>query len=200
MLTPRLEANLPLASTIGAFDGAAAFELHDPFGFPVVLTAELAEDAGLALDRDECDRLMAVQRERARAAAKRGGGGVPDEVYREAASRVGSTDFLGYEQLAAEAELGALLLPGGLVESASEGDELELVVARTPFYAEGGGQVGDHGAIETATGRLRVVDTRPAVEGVTTHRVVVEAGDGVIAFASVIDNSTNDGTAVVMKR
>jgi alanyl-tRNA synthetase len=173
----RAESVIEAAPAGGTFDGAAAFELHDTFGFPVDLTAEIAEDAGLSLDRDEFDRLMTEQRERARAAARRGGGGVPDDVYREAAARVGATDFLGYEQLAAEAELGALLVPGGLVDSASEGDELELVVARTPFYAEGGGQVGDHGAVETATGRLRVVDTRPAVEGVTTHRVVVEAGE-----------------------
>ncbi len=159
------------------FSGDVAFELHDTFGFPVDLTAEIAEDAGLTLDRDRFDELMEEQRQRARAAAKKGDGGVPDDVYRAAAEAVGATDFLGYEQLEAEATLGALLAPGGLLEGASEGDTLEVVVGRTPFYAEGGGQVGDHGVIETETGRLRVVDTQPAIEGVQTHRVVVEAGE-----------------------
>ena len=171
----RAEAVIADADT--AFPGDAAFELHDTFGFPVDLTAEIAEDAGLTLDRDRFDELMEEQRQRARAAAKKGDGGVPDDVYRAAAEAVGATDFLGYDQLEAEATLGALLAPGGLLEGASEGDELEVVVGRTPFYAEGGGQVGDHGVIETETGRLRVVDTRPAIEGVQTHRVVVEAGE-----------------------
>lgn len=160
-----------------SFPGDAAFELHDTFGFPVDLTAEIAEDAGLTLDRDRFDELMEEQRERARAASKKGGGGVPDDVYRAAAESVGATEFLGYDRLEAEGSLGALLAPGGLLEGASEGDELEVVVGRTPFYAEGGGQVGDHGVIQTETGRLRVVDTQPAIEGVQTHRVVVEAGE-----------------------
>ena len=166
-----------IADAEDTFPGDVAFELHDTFGFPVDLTAEIAHDAGLALDRDRFDELMEEQRARARAAARKGGGGVPDDVYRAAADAVGSTDFLGYEQLQAESTLGALLAPGGLLDGASEGDELEVVVSRTPFYAEGGGQVGDHGIIQTDTGRLRVIDTQPAIEGVQTHRVVVEAGE-----------------------
>ena len=166
-----------IAGAEDAFPGDAAFELHDTFGFPVDLTAEIAEDAGLTLDRDRFDELMEEQRERARAAAKKGDGGVPDDVYRAAAEAVGATDFLGYDRLEAEATLGALLSPGGMLDGASEGDTLEVVVGRTPFYAEGGGQVGDHGVIETETGRLRVIDTQPAIEGVQTHRVVVEAGE-----------------------
>jgi alanyl-tRNA synthetase len=159
------------------FPGDVTFELHDTFGFPVDLTAEIAEEAGLTLDRDRFDALMEEQRQRARAGAKKGGGGVPVEVYRQAADAVGPTEFLGYQQLTAEATIGALLGPAGHVEGASEGDHLELVLARTPFYAEGGGQVGDHGIVETETGRLRVVDTQQAIEGVQTHRVVVEAGE-----------------------
>jgi alanyl-tRNA synthetase len=159
------------------FPGDVTFELHDTFGFPVDLTAEIAEEAGLTLDRDRFDALMDEQRQRARAGAKKGGDGVPVEVYRQAADAVGPTEFLGYHQLTAEATIGALLAPTGPLEGASEGDHLELVLARTPFYAEGGGQVGDHGIVETETGRLRVVDTVQAIEGVQTHRVVVEAGE-----------------------
>jgi alanyl-tRNA synthetase len=160
-----------------AFPGAAAFELHDTFGFPVDLTAEIAEDAGLRLDRERFDALMQAQRDRARAAAKKGGGGVPAETYREAVTAAGTTEFVGYDTLVADAELGAIVTPGGLQHSAGEGEEVEIVLPRTPFYAEGGGQVGDVGVLETATGRLQVLTTVEAIEGLTVHRARVVAGE-----------------------
>ena len=184
----RAEAVIDELAPGAAFPGDVAFELHDTRGFPVELTMEIVEEAGFALDRDGFDELMQQQRERARAASRRGGDGVSQDVYREAASRVGATEFLGYDMTEAESPLGALLGVDGLRESATEGDELEVVLPRTPFYAEGGGQVGDHGVIETPTGRLRVVDTQNAIEGVQTHRVVVEAGEvstGQLALARV---------------
>jgi alanyl-tRNA synthetase len=159
------------------FPGDVAFELHDTFGFPIDLTVEIAEDAGVDLDRDRFDALMAEQRDRARAAAKRGGDGVPVEHYREAAGAVGTTEFLGYDGLVAEAELGAIVTPGGLQHSAEEGDVVEVVLPRTPFYAEGGGQIGDAGLLETPTGRLQVLDTQEAIEGLTVHRARVVAGE-----------------------
>ena len=161
----------------GAFPGDVAFELHDTYGFPVDLTAEIAEEAGLSLDRDRFDELMTEQRERARAAAKRGGDGISADIYREAGGLVGATEFVGYDALAAEAELGAIVTPGGLLSAAEEGDEVEVVLPRTPFYAEGGGQVGDQGVLTTATGRLRVLDTQEAIEGLLVHRCRVEAGE-----------------------
>jgi alanyl-tRNA synthetase len=160
-----------------AFPGDAAFELHDTFGFPVDLTVEIAEDAGLSLDRDRFDELMDEQRQRARGAAKKGGGGVPVETYREAVATAGTTEFVGYDTLVAEAELGAIVTPGGLAHSAGEGDEVEIVLPRTPFYAEGGGQIGDVGLLETATGRLEVLTTQEAIEGLTVHRARVVAGE-----------------------
>ncbi len=165
------------ASPGPTFPGDVAFELHDTFGFPVDLTAEIAADAGLALDRARFETLMAEQRERARAAAKRGGEGRDPETYREAARAVGTTEFLGYEHLAAEAQLGAIVTAGGLVDSASEGDEVEVVLPRTPFYAEGGGQVGDVGMLETPTGRLEVLDTQERIAGLIVHRARVVAGE-----------------------
>jgi len=159
------------------FPGDAAFELHDTYGFPIDLTQEIAADAGLELDRDRFDELMEQQRERARAGAKRGGGAVPVDIYRDAAGRVGATDFVGYDRLTAEAELGAIVTPAGLQGSASEGDEVEIVLPRTPFYAEGGGQIGDAGVIDTPTGRLEVLDTQEAIEGLSVHRARVVAGE-----------------------
>ena len=159
------------------FPGDAAFELHDTYGFPIDLTVEIARDAGFDLDRDRFEELMQAQRERARAAAKRGAGGTPVETYREAAATAGPTSFVGYEQLAAEAQLGAIVTGGGLVPSAGEGDEVEIVLPRTPFYAEGGGQIGDAGVVETPTGRLEVLDTQEPIEGLTVHRARVAAGE-----------------------
>ncbi|MDP8977525.1 MAG: alanine--tRNA ligase, partial [Actinomycetota bacterium] len=159
--------------------GDTAFTLHDTYGFPVDLTLEIAQEQGLALDRDAFARHMEAQRARARAAAKgrTGDGGVPVEAYRQAAGRVGTVDFVGYSEETAETSLDALLAPGGLLQAAEEGDEVEVVLARTPFYAEGGGQLGDHGVIETDTGRLRVVDTVAPVQGLVVHRARVEAGE-----------------------
>jgi alanyl-tRNA synthetase len=163
------------------FRGDVAFELHDTFGFPIDLTAEIVADAGLGLDRDAFDVLMQEQRERARAGARRGDGGVPDDVYRQGAAEVGGVEFVGYETLAVEATLRALVTPTGLVAAASEGDEVEVVLSRSPFYAEGGGQVGDAGIIETPTGRLEVLDTQDVIGGgLRIHRARVITGEVVV--------------------
>lgn len=177
--------------------GEAAFELHDTYGFPIDLTLEIAEDHGLDVDRDRFVALMEEQRERARKSVKKGDGGVTQDVYRDAMAQVGATTFVGYDQLSAEAEIGALLTAGGAVREASEGDELELLLARTPFYAEGGGQVGDRGIIETETGRLQVLDTQPALDGVTTHRVRVVAGEVVTGQSAnaTVDSQMRAATA-----
>ncbi len=180
----RLAAGLDMLDTsIGdlgegeALSGDVAFQLHDTYGFPIDLTAEIARDAGLGLDQDRFDELMRAQQERARAAARSGAKGIPTSVYREAATAAGPTDFVGYDTLTAESEVAALVTAGGLVDVAGEGDELEVVLPRTPFYAEGGGQVGDAGMLETPTARLEVLDTQEVIEGVSGHRVRVVAGE-----------------------
>jgi alanyl-tRNA synthetase len=159
------------------FRGDVAFELHDTFGFPIDLTAEIVADAGLGLDRDAFETLMQAQRERARSGARKGAGGIPDDVYREAAAAAGAVEFVGYDTLAVEARLGALVSAAGLVTSVSEGDEVEVVLSRSPFYAEGGGQVGDAGIIETPTGRLEVLDTQEVIGGLRVHRARVVSGE-----------------------
>ncbi|MBW3562211.1 MAG: alanine--tRNA ligase [Actinobacteria bacterium] len=158
--------------------GDAAFKLHDTYGFPVDLTLEIVEEQGLGLDRDEFDRLMEEQRRRARAARKTGDEGTPVEVYRQAAGKLeGEVEFLGYDTTAAGSTLGALVTPGGTVTEVGEGDEVEVVLTATPFYAEGGGQVGDRGVLETPTGRLEVADTYSPIEGLIVHRAKVVAGE-----------------------
>ncbi|QBI21497.1 alanine--tRNA ligase [Egibacter rhizosphaerae] len=157
---------------------ATAFTLHDTYGFPVDLTVEIAREQGLDLDRDAFAEHMEAQRARSRAGAKGGDGtAVPIETYREAVARTGPSDFIGYTRTDTETPLAALLSREGLRDRAEEGDEVEVVLPRTPFYAEGGGQLGDHGVIETETGRLEVVDTFEPLEGLYAHRARVASGE-----------------------
>jgi alanyl-tRNA synthetase len=184
-------AEAKAAEGTGALPAKTAFVLHDTYGFPIDLTLEIAREHGLDLDRDQFAELMEGQRARARAAAKGvvGDGGVPAELYRQAADRAGATEFLGYTQLEADATLGAIVVPGRLVEVAGEGEDVEVVLSRTPFYAEGGGQLADQGVIELANGaKLQVLDVQSPVAGMVVHQAKVLEGEvslGVAAHASV---------------
>jgi alanyl-tRNA synthetase len=157
--------------------GDVAFQLHDTFGFPVELTSEIAADVGVEFDRARFDELMRAQQERARAAAKGAREGIDTDTWREAAAVVPATEFVGYDDTRSESTVGALVTAGGLRREASEGDEVEVVLPRTPFYAEGGGQIGDAGTLETPTGRLEVVDTQEVLPGIHAHRARVVAGE-----------------------
>jgi alanyl-tRNA synthetase len=156
--------------------GDAVFRLYDTYGFPVDLTADILRSHGLALDQAGFDASMQVQRERARAAWKGSGDARVEEVYARIAKDL-STTFLGYEQQRIDSEVRALIVDGEIRDVARAGDEVEIVVDETPFYAESGGQVGDRGEIHTADGRARVSDTqRPAGE-LIVHRGRVEDGE-----------------------
>ena len=135
--------------------GEQAFQLHDTYGFPIDLTLEMAAEQGVGVDEEGFRRLMTEQRERAKAdarAKKAGAGG--GTAYRGVADELGApVRFTGYDEVASEGRVAGLLVDGEPVHSASEGDEVELVLDRTPFYAEGGGQLADAGRIELAERR-----------------------------------------------
>jgi alanyl-tRNA synthetase len=175
----------------GVVRGEDAFKLSDTFGFPVELTVELAADEGLTVDEDRFRELLQEQRDRARAAAKK------VEVGLDTGA-VPPTTFVGYEQPEAEAPIGLLLADDNAqLEVAEEGQPVRLFLERTPFYAEGGGQVGDRGLIRTPTGAVRVTDTQKAGDLSIVHEGVVESGEvrqGQDAFAE-IDRAFRDGTA-----
>jgi alanyl-tRNA synthetase len=154
--------------------GEAAFRLHDTFGFQQELTVELAREEGLTVDMDSFARLMEEQRRRAQLAAKKGD--VSEGVLGEVASATGRTEFLGYERLDAEARLRDLILDGSRAETAEEGQEVRVVLDQTPFYPEGGGQVGDAGVIQAHSGVIEVRDTRPGPGGIIVHEGVVSSG------------------------
>jgi alanyl-tRNA synthetase len=158
--------------------GDRAFQLHDTFGFPIDLTLEMAAEAGLQVDADGFKRLMSEQRTRAKAdaVAKRTGHGDVG-TYRSLAEGGPAIVFLGYEQETAEASVRGLLVDGLPASEAAEGAEVDVVLDRTPFYAEGGGQLSDSGTIRLAGGGVvEVRDVQAPVPGLIVHRGVVRIG------------------------
>ncbi|HEY0637742.1 MAG TPA: alanine--tRNA ligase, partial [Pseudonocardiaceae bacterium] len=166
------------ASGSTALTGDQAFQLHDTYGFPIDLTLEMASEAGLAVDQEGFRRLMTEQRERAKAdAAARRTGHADLSAYRAVLDGHGDTDFLGYEELAADARVVGLLTGGTGVSAAGEGTEVELVLDRTPFYAEGGGQLADTGTVTGDGFVVEVRDVQNPVPGLSVHRGVVRSGE-----------------------
>ncbi len=141
----------------GVIAGDDAFKLYDTYGFPVDLTADIARERGLTVDMAGFERAMEEQRERARSASKfESKGQIPADV----ASKLKPTEFLGYETLEADGKIIAILRDGRAVESLTAGESGSVILDRTPFYAESGGQVGDAGALEGNAGRFIVNDTQ----------------------------------------
>jgi alanyl-tRNA synthetase len=161
-------------STLG---GAQAFALHDTYGFPIDLTLEMAAERGLRVDEQGFRDLMQQQRDRARADARaKKGRHADDPAYREL-RELGETGFLAYEGVTSEARIRGMVRDGAVIGGAFEGDEVELVLDRTPFYPEGGGQAADEGTISGDGFQLRVVDVQAPIKGLVVHRVRVESGE-----------------------
>jgi alanyl-tRNA synthetase len=160
--------------------GDRAFALHDTYGFPIDLTLEMAAEQGLTVDEEGFRRLMGEQRQRAKADAKSKKGQHRDATaYRAVADSLGSpVTFTGYDGVVGEGSVRGIVTPAGVVASAGAGDEIELVLDRTPFYAEGGGQLADQGVIELDTGaRLQVVDVQSPITGLIVHQAKVLSGE-----------------------
>lgn len=158
--------------------GSDAFTLHDTYGFPIDLTLEMADEQGLTVDKDGFAELMAEQRARAKADAKAKKGAHADtQVYREALDAFGPTDWLAYEGLNAEGFVQALLKEGESTPVLTEGSVGEVVLSRTPFYAESGGQNADAGIFEFARGSAEVLDVQRPVRGLVVHQVRVTSGE-----------------------
>ena len=145
------------ARSAGTIPGIDAFRLYDTYGFPVDLTADIARERGRVVDMAGVDKAMDEQRERARAASSfESRGQLPAEV----AARFAPTQFLGYDALVSDGESIAAIVRGGRrIDALADGEEGIVLLARTPFYAESGGQVGDSGELVTDDGRFVVTDT-----------------------------------------
>jgi alanyl-tRNA synthetase len=190
-----LEAELGELGKGAVLPGTTAFKLHDTYGFPVELTEEVARERQVVVDREGFTAAMEEQRRRARAAWRGSEAAGNEGLYRALLDDLSRTEFVGYQVEAARSRLLALLTEGELVERADQGQEVEVFLDRTPFYAEAGGQVGDSGGIETDTGRLTITDTRYALPGLHAHRGTVMEGfvqTGQHA-RSAIDSSRREG-------
>jgi alanyl-tRNA synthetase len=174
--------------------GHEAFELYDTYGFPPELTAEIARERGLSVDMEGFEREMAAQRERARSAAAFTGSMEMHTAYENLG--VEQSHFVGYDQLRQESVVAAILATAGDAEGqaepaghATQGQQVEVVLQSTPFYAESGGQVGDQGTITGSNGVVRIEHTHSPVAGMVVHQGVVEQGD--IALGDAVTAQVN---------
>ncbi len=167
--------------------GDTAFRLHDTYGFPIDLTLEMASEQGLSVDEDGFRRLMGEQRARAKADAQaKKSGHVDVAAYRELADESGRSEFTGYTDLSSEGTLRGMLRDGAVVSAAAPGDAVEVVLDRTPFYAEGGGQLADGGVIRLSNGAvIEVDDVQQPVNGLIVHRGRVVDGNAETGLAAV---------------
>lgn len=154
--------------------GADVFKLYDTYGFPVELTAEYAEEAGMKMDIDGFEEEMEKQRARARAARQEVGsmqvqGGVLSDVKVE-------SQFVGYETLESSGKVEAIVVGGELIKEVSEGSEAFVILDQTPFYAESGGQIGDKGIFESTAVKAEVLDVQKAPNGQNLHRIKILSG------------------------
>ena len=168
--------------------GDALFRLYDTYGFPVELAEEIALDHGMSVDRDGFQQEMDAQRARGREAATFGGGAEGSEAYRLLSGL--ETQFTGYQVSRDESAVTGLIVGGGVAESASQHQQIEIVTARTPFYPEGGGQVGDVGVIRGPAGLARITDTQ---------RPVGERPDFVVHIGVVEEGTVSVGDAVTLE-
>jgi alanyl-tRNA synthetase len=157
--------------------GDDAFKLHDTYGFPYDLTLEMASEHGLSIDGDGFRRLMKEQKERAKQDAKSKKTGHTDlTVYRSVLDKSGTTTFLGYRDLSSEAKIAALIKDGSSISEAKYQDEIEVILDRTPFYAEGGGQLSDSGVISVSGATIEIDDVQTPLPGLFVHRGRVVEG------------------------
>ena len=158
--------------------GDEVFKLHDTYGFPFDLTLEMAREEGLEVDEEGFRRLMREQKDRAKADAKAKKSGHTDvSVYKAIADKSGKSEFVGYALQSSESKLTGIVVDGVGVASASEGEDVDIVLNRTPFYAEGGGQLADGGRITLSNGAIvEIDDVQSPVPGLSVHRGRVISG------------------------
>ena len=172
--------------------GADAFKLHDTYGFPFDLTLEMAREEGLEVDEDGFRRLMKEQKDRAKADSRAQRSGHTDvSEYRTIADASGKNEFCGYTSVTSESTVTGILLDGLSSKSATAGDDVEIILNRTPFYAEGGGQLADGGTITLSSGGvIEIDDVQTPVPGIFVHRGrvlngSVEIGENALAAIDV---------------
>ena len=180
-----------------SLDGEVAFKLYDTYGFPLDLTQDILRGQGRLVDDAGFEVAMERQREAARRAWSGSGEAATDALWFKFQERLGASEFLGYDTETAEGQVLAIVKDGDEVERAGEGDEVQVLVNQTPFYAESGGQMGDSGAIETASGgRLEVSDTQKKLGVLHVHVARVVRGEIVVGDPVTLIVDDNRRTAL----
>ena len=195
----KLTAELEQLEDGAQLSGEVAFLLHDTYGFPIDLTREIAANAGHVVDMDAFDAAMTEQRERARASANRDAWGNAQSIWVALSDRLDQTVFDGYDNNELSGvRVVALVQDGQEVESASAGSEVEVVLDRTPFYAEMGGQVGDTGKLTASGLYVHVTDTKHRDGGLESHVGVVE--EGTISVGDSVTATIDAGRRELIRR
>ncbi len=180
------------------FPGDQAFKLYDTYGFPFDLTVLMAAEKGLDVDQPEFDRCMEEQRSRARAARKDSSGAENDLVSHFIEQGIQSA-FTGYASLSGGTEILAILSGGRLVDALAEGQNAEILLRQTPFYAESGGQVGDTGVITSSSGAVfTVADTRRPAQGIILHKGTLTQGS--LAKGAAVVASVDEARRAAIRR
>ena len=174
-------------SEVDALPGDVAFRLWDTYGFPVEMTQEIATEHGVRVDMEEFELRMADQRERARSSAAFGGDRTKIRLYESLG--VGGVKFLGYESLAAHSTAVGMMRSNEVVNEVSQGDDVEIALMETPFYPEGGGQVGDAGELVGPEGKIAVRDTQRVMPDLVMHFGTVVQGK--VSLGQTIDAYVN---------
>ena len=177
--------------------GAVAFKLYDTYGFPLDLTQDALKSRGIAVDTDGFDTEMKAQRQRAKAAWAGSGEAATEGAWFDLKEKHGASEFLGYEATEAEGRILAFVdAANAEPATVSEGAEVSIILNQTPFYGESGGQVGDTGVIETASGRFRVTETQKKLGDLIIHRGTVESGSLTVGSDArlVVETERRDAT------
>lgn len=172
-----LDAELKKVSRGGRLPGELAFLLYDTYGFPMELTEEICAEAGVEVSRDEFDESMERQRERARASSKQTSAVISKNVYTELENKFGATKFDGYEMTSEDAKVVAIVQNEELVDSVAAGAKVRVLLDRSPFYAERGGQIGDKGYFSANGMRFDVEDTTHPSGDLIMHEGVLTSGE-----------------------
>ncbi|MEN2744600.1 alanine--tRNA ligase [Sinomonas halotolerans] len=194
--TARLDEAVSVSKAAGSpLSGEEAFTLHDTYGFPIDLTLEMAEEAGVKVDEAGFRALMEDQRQRARKDAKEKKSGHVDVTLFQELLTHGETVFTGYRELVGESRVRGLVAGGRLVDRARAGEEVEIILEETPFYAEAGGQAADTGLMTGDGFVVEVLDVQRPVKGLSVHKAVVREGelDSTALVSTAVDRERRHG-------
>jgi alanyl-tRNA synthetase len=190
-----LDDELSKLSDDAPLPGAAAFKLYDTYGFPLDLTQDALREKGRSVDTDGFESAMAEQKTKARAAWSGSGEAADATIWFDLADKFGTTDFLGYDTETAEGQIAAIIKGSDQITTAKAGDEVQIVLNQTPFYAESGGQVGDTGVIKTDGATATVTDTKK-VAGVFIHFARIDQGEVSVGHGAALIVDHDRRTAI----